>query len=519
MTKTTAITKEINEPELKPLQPSIPRILDALRCIGHSLEDSIGDLVDNAVSAEASKISVYFSGQKTFDRLEIADTGLGMDEEALEEALRLGSLVDYAPDSLSKYGMGLKAAAMSQGGRLTVLTRAEKGKLLKAVLDYDTIRKKDAYVVRFTQPGEEETRLFKQRTDGIGTILVVDKIHPERVLGITASVNRTKKMLAETYHRFMTAADPVSFEINGEEVEPFDPLFVGDDAVVELLKPKALEFEDAEGQPVTITVRANQLPHPPSQTNRAETKEKYGITLKNIGFYVYRANRLVRRGESFGLFTPDTKLLSFRGSIEFNPDADEFFSLDVAKRRVVLSDSVFSRLKDLFTPVLNHSRTLWIGETKRTPPAAGGDDATLHKRASSQINARSSLLSTGRKERTSPKKKAEGASPRIKREKEAPRDKIRIREVESIDGGFLWEPSLDTDGQVYVRINKSHPFYDAVYRVYASEDATLIEAVDYLLWGMAHAEYNVGYDDDKKIDIMESLRRFASDNLRRLLSE
>ena len=40
-------------------------------------------------------------------------------------------------------------------------------------------------------------------------------------------------------------------------------------------------------------------------------------------------------------------------------------------------------------------------------PAAGGDDTAIHKRASSQINARSSLLSTGRKERTSPKKKAD----------------------------------------------------------------------------------------------------------------
>ena len=97
---------------------------------------------------------------------------------------------------------------------------------------------------------------------------------------------------------------------------------------------------------------------------------------------------------------------------------------------------------------------------------------------------------------------------------------MRIIEVDSIDGGRLWEPSLDADsGQVYVRLNKSHPFYDTVYRTYASDDPTLIEAVDYLLWALAHAEYSVGYDDDNKIEIMETLRLFASDNLKRLLSE
>lgn len=503
----------------KTLPPSIPRILDALRCIGHSLEDSVGDLADNAVSAEASKVSIAFSGQKTFDRIEISDTGHGMDQKALEDALTLGSLVEYSPDSLSKYGMGLKASALAQGGRLTVLTRADKGKLLKAVLDYRLIREKDDYVILFPQASEEETRLFKERTDGIGTVLVVDRIHRERTLGITACINRTKRMVSETYHRFMTAAAPVTFEVNGETVEPYDPLFVGDEAVVELLKPKVLEFTDEHGQAVNITVRANQLPHPPSQVNRAETKEKYGITQKNIGFYVYRANRLVRRGESFGLFTPDTKLLSFRGSIDFNPDADEFFSLDVAKRRVVLSDSVFSKLKDLLTPVINHSRTLWIGEKKKTI-ATNGEDTSLHRNASSQINSKASLLSTGRRDRTSPKKRAEAASPKIKREKQSPRDKVRIIEVDSIDGGRLWEPSLDSEsGQVYVRINKSHPFYDAVYRASASDDPTLIDAVDYLLWALAHAEYSVGYDDDKKIEIMEALRLFASDNLKRLLSE
>jgi hypothetical protein len=91
--------------------------------------------------------------------------------------------------------------------------------------------------------------------------------------------------------------------------------------------------------------------------------------------------------------------------------------------------------------------------------------------------------------------------------------------MDELPDGLLWEPSLDKNGQVYVRVNKSHPFYDKVYRTYASEDPELVEAVDYLLWALAHAEYNIGYDDEVKVSIMDDLRRFASSNLRKLLAE
>jgi len=501
----------------KSIHPNIPRLLEAIRCIGHSLEDSVGDLADNALAADASKVGVIFSGQRSFDRLEIADNGHGMNAEQLEEALRLGSQIDYPANSLSKYGMGLKSAALTQGGRLTVLTHADAGPLLKAVLDIELVKKREDYVVQFPTPSAQDTELFEHRTGGIGTILVVDSIHPERAVGITACVNRIKKMIAETYHRFMTATDPVTFEVNGEIVEPFDPLFIGDPSVEDLLKPQTLEFTDANGAPVLITVRATQLPHPPSQTNRRETKDRYHINQRNIGFYFYRANRVVRRADPIGLFTPDTKLLSFRASIDFDPDADSFFSLDVAKRRVVLSESVRGQLERVFTPVINHSRNLWKGEAKKKPAADEG--TSIHKPASSQINAKGPLLSTGRKDRTSAKQKGSKASPRINRLPAPPKDRVRIIEVETLNDGLLWEPSLDNDGQVYVRINKSHPFYDVVYRAYSGEDPSFIEAVDYLFWGLAHAEYNVGYDEDDKIEIMESIRRFASDNLRRLLSE
>jgi hypothetical protein len=183
---------------------------------------------------------------------------------------------------------------------------------------------------------------------------------------------------------------------------------------------------------------------------------------------------------------------------------------------VVISEKVRGRLDTIFTPLLHQSRKLWI-EAKKTEPAE--EAPNIHKPASSQINAKDPLLSTGRKERTTPEEMAAKASPKITRLPQPPKDKIRVIEMDELADGLLWEPSVDKNGQVYVRVNKSHPFYDKVYRTYASEDPDLVEAVDYLLWALAHAEYNIGYDADDKVTIMDDLRRFASMNLRKLLAE
>jgi len=84
----------------------------------------------------------------------------------------------------------------------------------------------------------------------------------------------------------MTAAEPVSFRVNGTPLAAFDPLAIGDPEVGDLLLPQCLEFEDADGQKVTATVRARQLPHPSSSENRNVVKKKYDIRTMTGGLYV-----------------------------------------------------------------------------------------------------------------------------------------------------------------------------------------------------------------------------------------
>src|SRR5437879_2839858 len=103
--------------------PSAARLMTSLRDIGYDLPSAVADLVDNSIDAGATsvRISVGTSGGDAFIR--IADNGCGMTDRVLDEAMRYGSRRTYVNDQLGKFGLGLKAASLSQCRRLTVASR------------------------------------------------------------------------------------------------------------------------------------------------------------------------------------------------------------------------------------------------------------------------------------------------------------------------------------------------------------------------------------------------------------
>jgi hypothetical protein len=88
------------------------------------LEQAVSDLIDNSINARASRVLIRFicDGER-IRSIVIADDGYGMSSETLREAMRFGSEQEQAPDSLGKYGMGLKLASLSHAKCLTVITR------------------------------------------------------------------------------------------------------------------------------------------------------------------------------------------------------------------------------------------------------------------------------------------------------------------------------------------------------------------------------------------------------------
>ena len=107
------------------------RVIDAIARIGYSSHSAIMDIVDNSISAGATKILIEIDRdiEKTIVMknniitYRIVDNGKGMGDEQIINALKLGSDANYDDNSLSKYGMGLKSAGFSLGHKLEILSK------------------------------------------------------------------------------------------------------------------------------------------------------------------------------------------------------------------------------------------------------------------------------------------------------------------------------------------------------------------------------------------------------------
>src|SRR5437868_6367146 len=99
--------------------PSARRLIKSLRDLGYDLQAAIADLVDNSIAAEATKVQVETHWEGDDSWIRITDDGIGMTLGELREAMRFGTRRDYFDDDLGRFGLGLKAASLSQSSHLT----------------------------------------------------------------------------------------------------------------------------------------------------------------------------------------------------------------------------------------------------------------------------------------------------------------------------------------------------------------------------------------------------------------
>jgi len=107
--------------------PPDPSIADALGA-HHELPTALADIVDNAIDAGASHVRIrLLTADDSLTGLLIIDDGRGMDGAGADAAMALSRRRDYGDSDLGHYGIGLKAASLSQADTLDVYTRAIGG--------------------------------------------------------------------------------------------------------------------------------------------------------------------------------------------------------------------------------------------------------------------------------------------------------------------------------------------------------------------------------------------------------
>lgn len=107
--------------------PRASAMAESLRGLGYSTPTALADIIDNSISAGASRIDIRFEWNGGTPWIHILDNGRGMNDAELENAMQLGArnpLDERSADDLGRFGLGLKTASFSQGRRLTVASRS-----------------------------------------------------------------------------------------------------------------------------------------------------------------------------------------------------------------------------------------------------------------------------------------------------------------------------------------------------------------------------------------------------------
>jgi Histidine kinase-, DNA gyrase B-, and HSP90-like ATPase len=532
MTKGTTMDELINNPDAA-------RLIFGLRDTGYNVRTAAADIIDNSIAAKADAINVeivlHEDGRKL---VYFGDNGTGMDAEGVYRAMRYGAPERENPESLGKFGLGLKTASSSVCLKFTLISRkAATDPLAKLAWDLEHVAARKQWEMLREPVSANETEMFDELCGETGTLVVWEKC--DRILSKDYQAGGTKEQaairrlseslathLSLVFHRFVDTADDrernVRIMINNSPVVPWNPFYPVRSEQVLTEKKQTLLVELPDGSEETATIRAWILPHRRDMTKDEEARYAR-ISNRAQGFYVYREGRLIQDGgwmDVFGAPEPHTSLL--RVEFDFGHELDDAFRIDVKKSRILFHPDLEDGLRALLQPVYREAGNRYRRQSREQANSTHTvNHASANKNIASTSNAeKPQVTSVDPVSQTAEISNNMGPKIRIKApvQSNVSPDSVHVEAVESITSGELWQPAFRSSSQTghvpSVLLNKHHDFYQKIYQR-AAANGYAIEGMDLLLWAFAMAEQN---NTNAELEpIFEDIRTEVSSNLRKLL--
>lgn len=358
------------------LQINPDRVCEGISKIGYTPSSALMDIVDNSIAAGATKVLIQLDikegatlqSKSSVARFRIIDNGSGMDEARIKTALDIGSMVDYPSGSLSKFGLGLKSAGFSLGDKVQVVSKIDGAISQTYYLDREVIKHKNQYgVCCLKNVSEENTQALADYQSG--TIVEISKTIQNQ-----DSANKIKRELQEkagvTYYYYLTdSSKPTQITIScrgkEEEIYPKDILFW--DEAYRTFNPDTYDGKrpckvldemldnpfDLEGEKYRLQIclfpprKMRNFSH--FTDEERQLIKRFGISRKNIGFFIYRNNRLIRWGDKIldeeGEALVGKDEFGFRARILLTTEHDDLFHVDVSKQNLVVPEEVLDALR------------------------------------------------------------------------------------------------------------------------------------------------------------------------------
>lgn len=352
------------------LPPSAASLSASMRDLGYSLESAIADLVDNSISAKATKIEIFCDLAHENPALAIIDDGEGMGEDEVISALRHGSkspVEDRDPMDLGRFGLGLKTASFSQCKKLTVISRVDET-VHGAEWDLNEVDKKDDWIISILEEDDFADIPYMSHLELSGTMvlwrdldrLFEDEIGDRRHEIVNDKLDVVEKHLALVFHRFLSGEikgrKKLSIYVNGHLIVPFDP-FCTSNPATQILPNEVVRVK---GQ--IVRMQPYILPHH-SRLSAADYDfyQNRSDFISNQGVYIYRSGRLMAWGDWFRLIPKGEATKLARVQIDFPNSLDESWTINIKKSRATPPHAVRERLRQIIEKISGRSTRVHRG--------------------------------------------------------------------------------------------------------------------------------------------------------------
>jgi hypothetical protein len=506
-------------------------LVNSLRDLGYnSTTSAICEHVDNAIQWGATEVRVYFHQTGKSGEFKIAalvyDNGQGMPPHVLKVATAFGgSMVYNSREGIGRYGMGMKAAALSMSPVMEVYSWQEPRAFYNMTLDVEEVGGNRSNLIELPDPTlndqlpseivdvltrpmvfpknphESQTLLATSREDlrdrlgQSGTIVCMPECDRLSFKKAQTLVEHATKEMGRIYRRFI--AKGLKLYVNNRLVEAFDPTFWMPSArhvrvegltVLQsrLIGSWPIEIPVAEGasETTTIHVRLFALPYDDwSSLPRKVLKNDLHVFDDHTVSFM-RNDREVSIGAE-----PKLKLKRhqmnhwLRLEVDFSGQADEGFGVAANKQGVRLKEYVCDFVVDkIGEEIATLKQAIKDAQARRAALKSGPKVGEAERRATdSEVFQGKPLPALTEEEQSAIEQNLRGLAVTLKRDDETDEQAFErvksSRYLTAFRHDEYW-PFYHCDfkyGKVILTVNTAHPFFQKIWQP-LSELATVAEA-------------------------------------------
>jgi hypothetical protein len=375
------------------IPPDASAMVESMRAHGYTLATAIADLIDNSIAASCCNVWLRFEWAGNSSWISVTDDGGGMPEEALVNAMRLGSRSPREQrdeSDLGRFGLGLKTASFSQARRLTVISRTRSGGETLRRWDLDHLARPEVEGWQLLRGAHPETGERAAELDRLGlehgTEVLLEVL--DRVVGncpgsdgdttteshFVKEVAKVRAHLEMVFHRYLAdrSGRGINIFINNQQISPWDP-FVESHQATQRFAPERFPVDPTTGKYSQVRLEGFVLPHKDrfdekDPTRNHEAHQRAGGPAgwnAQQGFYLYRNRRLIVAGDWLGLgpgrsgWKKEEHYKLARIRVDIPNSMDEEWQIDVKKSTALAPPVLAAWLQGLAKTVRERAKEVY----------------------------------------------------------------------------------------------------------------------------------------------------------------